>query len=208
MLPIRWIFSGGGALLAIAVLALAFTAPDRPRTRMPNAETVRSTFIELGERPEWRQFVILSAIQRRADELSRLRELPDTPVRTDDISTAPEIAALVAHGNDPEEDDETEVNMQAPAAIVPADTGESLAIEFPVAAANETPSATKTLQQVKSHNHNRVKGVQHVRRRVRVLASGQPFPFGTGIGQGSAVNTNNYFGDQAWQTKSSNGSTY
>lgn len=206
MLPIRWIFSGGGALLAIAVLALAFTAPERPRTRMPNAKTVRSTFIELGERPEWRQFVILSAIERRADELSRLRELPDTPVRT--VSVAPEIAGLVAHRNDPADADETEMNMQAPAAIVPADVGESLAIEFPVAAADEDTSAPKTQQQVKLHNHNRVKGVQHVRRRVRVLASGQPFPFGTGIGQGPGVNTNNYFGDQAWQTKSPNASTH
>jgi hypothetical protein len=206
MLPIRWILPVGGVLLAIAVLALAFAAPDG--SQMPNAAPLRSAFIEWGERPEWRQFIIFSAIQRRADELNKLRELPDTPTRTDDAPVAPAVAGLAADHSNPEDNDETGVNVQTPAATVPVDIGESFSIEYPVAPSEEKPPVIKTPQRVKSRNQNRVKGVQHVRRRARPLASGEQLPFGNETGQRPAVNTNNYFGNQTWQTTTPNAGNY
>lgn len=206
MLPIRWILPVGSLFLVIAVLALAFIAPDGSGSQMPKAAPVRSTFIELGERPEWRQFIIFSAIQRRADELHRLRELPDTPARTDDAPIATEIAGLAVHGSDPEDNDETGVNAQTPAATVPPDTGEALPI--PVAPSEKNTPAIRTPQQVKSHNQKRVKVAQHVRRRVRAPASGQLFPFGAETGQRPAVNTNNYFENQAWRAPKPNAAAY
>src|SRR5512143_1998802 len=83
MLPVRWMLPVGGVLFAITLLALALTTPDGSRLQVSNVVSVRSGIIELGERPEWRQDIIVNAIRRRADELSRVRELPDAPIHTD-----------------------------------------------------------------------------------------------------------------------------
>ena len=117
MFPVRWMLPVGGVLFAITLLALALITPDGPRSQATNVVSVRSGIIELGERPEWRQYIIQSAIQRRADELSKLRELPDTPIHTDAAPTDSKIAGLPQ--------------------TVPLDTANSLAIEFPVSAAPE-----------------------------------------------------------------------
>jgi len=189
MLPIRWILPIGGLLLTIALLTLVFNAPDGSRSQLiPNVTPVRVAMIELGERPEWQQFTLLHASQRRTDELNRLRELPDTPARAD---TAP--AALEA------------------AELPTADRSESISIELPGDRSEEKPA-----QRVKSRNQTRIKSVQHVHRRARVPASRQPLPpnnlfgqpFGYQTGQRPVVNTNTNFGSQqvrqAWTTKASN----
>ena len=102
MLRIAWIIPGGGVLLAIVLLALAFRAPDRSHSQlMPNVALVWEgqahvnrmsvAMIEQGKHPEWRQFVIPGAIQR-ANELNSLYELPDAPARTDTALAAPTIS--------------------------------------------------------------------------------------------------------------------
>jgi hypothetical protein len=190
MLPIRWILPVSSVLLAIALLALAFITLDGSRSQVGNVAQVRRSFIEWGERPEWQQFVILGAIQRRAVELTRLRELPDTPARTDHSDSGLK-----------DNHDEAALNVQAPAPADPIDSGE---LELPVAALPEKPPAIEPPQRVKSHNQNRVKGV---RPRFRVLARRQLVrqqnfseqPFGNQTGQRPAVNTNNYSGN--WQAR-------
>ena len=157
MLPIRWTLPVGGVFLAIALLALVFNAPGESRLQISNVVLARSGIIEWGERPEWRQYVILSGIQRRADELSKLRELPDTSINTDVAPADSKIAGLpqtvpldIADplsiefpvSAAPEEEPKA-----APAEIVglphtdPLDTADSLSIEFPVSAAPEEPSS-------------------------------------------------------------------
>ena len=122
MLPIRWTLPVGGVFLAIALLAL-FNAPGKSRLQISNVVLARSGIIEWGERPEWRQYIILSGIQRRADELSKLRELPDTPnlpdtwINTDAAPANSKIAGLPQ--------------------TVPLDIADSLSIEFPDGAAPE-----------------------------------------------------------------------
>ncbi|MGB8896387.1 MAG: hypothetical protein WA322_27310 [Pseudolabrys sp.] len=190
MLPIRWILPVSSILLAIAILALAFTTLDGSRSQMGNVAQVRRSIIEWGERPEWQQFVILGAIQRRAVELNRLRELPDTPARTDHSDSGPK-----------DNNDETVLNVQAPAPAGPIDSGE---VELPVAAVHEKPPAIEPPQRVKSHNQNRSKDMRH---RVRALARRQLVrqqnfskqPFGNQTEQRPAVNTNNYYGN--WQAR-------
>jgi hypothetical protein len=190
MLPIRWILPVSSILVAIALLALALITPDGSRSKVGNVAQVRRSMIEWGERPEWQQFVILGAIERRAVELNRLRELPDTPVRTDHSDSGPK-----------DNHDETALNVQAPASADPIDSGE---LELPVAALPEKPPAIEPPQRVKSHNQNRIKGVRH---RVRALARRQPVgqqnfseqPFGNQTGQRPAVNPNNYSGN--WQAR-------
>ena len=108
MLPILRILPVGGVLLAIMLLVLALNPPDGSRTQMaPSVGPMRGAMIARGEHPEWRQFLMLAAI-RRADELNRLRELPDTPTRTDAAPAAPKVAGLPTgrSDTDPEADDQ------------------------------------------------------------------------------------------------------
>jgi hypothetical protein len=80
MLPILRIIPVGGVLLAILILLLALTPPGAARRALPDVVfEARGPLIDRGEHPEWRQFLIRAALQR-ADELQRLRDLPDTPV--------------------------------------------------------------------------------------------------------------------------------
>lgn len=68
-------------LLAIMLLALVLSPPDGSPNQFRTSMTpVRGAMIERRDHPEWRQFLIRAAIQR-ADELNRLRDLPDTPVQ-------------------------------------------------------------------------------------------------------------------------------
>jgi hypothetical protein len=82
MLPILRILPVGGVLLAILLLILALNPPGSSRSQgSPSMVTARGPLLERSHHPEWRQLLILAAT-RRANELNRLRDLPDTPVRT------------------------------------------------------------------------------------------------------------------------------
>jgi hypothetical protein len=179
MLPILRILPVGGVLLAIVLLALALSSPDGSRAQlMPNMAPVRGAMIERGEHPEWRQFLILAAIQR-ADELSRLRELPDTPTRSEPPPAAPKVAGLPTDRSDadPEADDVTGSVMQPPAATIPVEIGEASSFELPVVAPEEAPPVIRTPQPVKSRNESRLKGTQHARRARAPAKPEPPAPF-------------------------------
>jgi hypothetical protein len=201
MLPIRWIFPVGCVFLTAVLMALALGLRSE-------VGKVASAQIELGERPEWRQFVILSAIQRRADELNSLRQLPDTPPRTDDVAGPPKVSLPADRSPEPKDSHETAANVQPltapaeeyPVAAAPVEIAESMSIEYPVAAAPEQkPPTDRTPQRVKPRA--RMKSVQHVRHRARPLANREPprvqnvfeFPFGN---QAPTPSSNNYFGNQ------------
>ena len=88
MLPILRMTPVGGVLIAIVALVLGFTVPGLSRTRAARVEPpARGALIEQAQHPEWRQFLILAAFQR-ADELNRLRDLPDNPVRAVPLPTS------------------------------------------------------------------------------------------------------------------------
>src|SRR5215831_19315830 len=114
MLRVIWILPGGCALLAIIILALSFRTLDRPQSQsMPNLPQTRFAVIELGEHPEWRQFLVLSA-DRRANELNKLREMLDIKGANDVASDTPMVAAQPA-----------------------VDTGASTPVQAPIATAAE-----------------------------------------------------------------------
>src|SRR6185437_13350471 len=96
MLPILRMIPVGGVLIAIVALVLGFTAPGLSRTRAARVEPpARGVLIEQAQHPEWRQFLILAAFQR-ADELNRLRDLPDNPARPVPLPTSKPVTSMPA----------------------------------------------------------------------------------------------------------------
>ena len=162
----------GGVFLAIMLLVLALNPPAGTHIQLaPSVGPMRGAMIALSEHPEWRQFLMLAAI-RRADELNRLRELPDTPTRTD---AAPKVAGLPTgrSDSDPEADDQTGSIVQPPAATIPIDIGETSSTELPVTAPEQQPPVIR----VKSRNESRVKGAHHTRRSKTPGKSEPPVTF-------------------------------
>jgi len=165
MLPILRILPVGGVLIAVLLLALAFSARDGSRAHLvPNGATARGALLVRGEHPEWRQFLIIAAIQR-ADELNRLRELPDIPTRTEPEPPTPKVAGRPTDDGDPglESNGESGSTAQRPAATTPINAGEP-----PLAALEEKPSVIKPTQ-LKSGNAGPIRSVHH-RRRARTVA--------------------------------------
>jgi hypothetical protein len=166
MLPILRVIPVGGVLLAIMLLVLALNPPAGSRPQLtPGMAPMRGAMIARADHPEWRQFLMLAAIQR-ADELNRLRALPDTPTRTDAAPAAPKVAGLPTErsGTDPEADDETGSIGQPPAATFPIDIGVTSSFDLPVAAPEEKPPVIRTPQRIKPRNESRSKGVRPARR--------------------------------------------
>src|SRR5215471_3277330 len=125
MLRIIWILPGGCALLAIVILALSFRTLDRPHSQsMPNVARTRFAVIELGEHPEWRQFLVLSA-EQRTNELNRLREILDIKGVDDIASGTPIVATQPANRNNSGLDESNAMQSRA------ADSGASTPIVSP-----------------------------------------------------------------------------
>src|SRR5262249_45894848 len=88
----------------------------------------RFAVIELGEHPEWRQFLVLSADQR-ANELNRLREILAIKGANDVASDTPIVAAQPANRNSADLDESNALRMQSRA----ADPGASTLTQVPIA---------------------------------------------------------------------------
>jgi len=178
MLPILRILPVVGVFLAILLLVLALNPPASMHSQFTsNVVPMRGAMIARGEHPEWRQFLILSAI-RRADELSRLRELPDTPARTEPVLPEPKIASVPIERSDtdPDVDDEIGSILQPPPATIPIDIGESSSIELPLADPEEQPPVIRT-PQLRSRNESRLKGMSRVRRARALVKPKAPAQF-------------------------------
>jgi len=169
MLPILRVLPVGGVFLAILILALALIPPDGPRAPLNTTMVpARSALVDVGHHPETRQFLIRAAL-KRADELNRLRELPDTPTRTKPAQAAPaadkpKIAALPSDRTeaDPEE---TATPIEAPSVRIPVETGESSAPNLPVAPKETNAPAEKTEPAKKAEQAR--PAAQDIRRRAQ-----------------------------------------
>ena len=174
MLPLLRIIPVGGVFLAIMIVILAVNPPGGTQPPMPqSAAPARGVLVNASEHPEWLQFLIHAAV-RRADELERLRELPDTPVRIPDVQVEvppaaaaeepPKVAALPTDRIDTGPEDETGSVSEVPSATIPIEIGETSSTELPVTPPPAAPPAIKTPERSKSLNESRSKPVQRVRR--------------------------------------------
>lgn len=150
MLPILRMISVGGVFLAIAILGLALMPPGRPHAQFAMDDTVaRGALVDRRAHPEWRQFLIHSAL-RRADEIERLRDLPTNlpTFPSEDLpAAAPEpnsqVAGLPAARHDSVPEDVTGSVNVAPAATMVIDIGETSSLELPVAPVEEKPPVAR-----------------------------------------------------------------
>jgi hypothetical protein len=169
MLPIFRILPVGGVLLAIFILFLALSPPDGPRAPLNTAMApARGALVDVGHHPETRQFLIQAAI-KRADELNRLRELPDTPTRTAPAAPAaeePKIAVLPTDRTESDPEPEEPAATETPNVSIPVETGEVSAPDLPVAP-QQTNSTDGKPEQAKEQTKSAAKPQQRdIRRRV------------------------------------------
>ena len=179
MLPFFRIIPVGGVFFAIMIVVLALEPPGGSRTALTPAEMpARGALMRMNEHPEWRQFLILAAV-RRADELSRLRELPDTPVR--DASqvagkVAGKIAGLPTIRSDSDPEDETGAIKEMPRLTFPLDIGETSSTELTVITPEVKPPVIKTPER-KTPRESRRKTPQRARQTTapaNTQPAGQP----------------------------------
>ena len=162
MLPILRILPVGGVLLAILILVLALEPPGAQR---PVLTPTRGALVDASQHPEWRQFLIQAAL-RRAEELNRLLDLPDTPTR---IRDAGKVAGLPANRSDSDPDDNsTGTISDTPSVTVPVDIGETSLFELPIAVPDEKPPVIKAPQR-KAPRESRKKATPN--RSVHATAS-------------------------------------
>ena len=176
MLPFFRIIPVGGVLLAVMIVVLALGPPGGSHAALTSAVMpARGALIRMNEHPEWRQFLILAAI-RRADELGRLLELPDTPVRSDSAPTAGKVAGLPMSRNGSDPDDETGSIKEMPRLTIPLDIGETSSTELTVITPEEKPLLLKT-QERKAPSENRRKTplrARHAKTPAKTQPAAQP----------------------------------
>jgi hypothetical protein len=160
MLPILRILPVGGVLLAILILVLAMSPPDASRSPLTTTiAPARGALVDRERHPEMRQFLIQAAL-KRADELNRLRELPDTPKNR--------VAGLPGTRSDADPDESGSIN-ETPAVSIPIEIGEPSSTELPVTKHDETQALSKPADTAKPRQR-----VVHRARRPRVAPPPQP----------------------------------
>jgi hypothetical protein len=176
MLPFFRIIPVGGVLLAIMILALALEPPGGSHTALtPAVMPARGALMRTNEHPEWRQFLMQAAV-RRADELGRLRELPDTPVRSDSAPEAAKVAGKIAglptSRSDSDPDDETGTINEMPSVTLPLEIGATSSTELPVTTPEQKSPQIKTPER-KTPSESRRK-TPHRPRQAKVPAKTDP----------------------------------
>ena len=171
MLPFFRIIPVGGVLLAIMIVVLALEPPGGSHAALTPAQMpARGALMRMNEHPEWRQFLILAAV-RRSDELSRLRDLPDTPVR-DAGKVAGKIAGLPTGRSDSDPEDATGSIKEMPRLSFPLDIGETSSTELTAITPEEKPPMLK-MPERKAPSASRRKSPQRA-RQAKTPAKTQP----------------------------------
>jgi hypothetical protein len=190
VLPIfRTMFVGG--VLAILALLAGFVAPAPSSLARP-AAPARGPLIEAGQHPEWKQFLVQAAYQR-ADEVARLRDLPDSAaLKPPNETPSPAIPVQVADLPPPHievaPEDVTGSIDDTSAGVMPMEIGETSATELPISDQDlQTPiQQPETLKR----NESQRKAVAPARRQAKVRkppAPAKPEPdFFTSLFGGSA----------------------
>jgi len=163
MLPILRILPVGGVLLAILILVLALSPPDGSRAPLSSAmATSRGILADRDRQSEMRQFLIHAAL-KRADELNRLRDLPDTAVRSEEAP--PKVAGLPSDRADADPE-ETATTPETPVVSIPIEIGEPSSVELPAIAPQVLPQTQPQEEAPVVKKAEQAKPQREARRRV------------------------------------------
>jgi hypothetical protein len=174
MLPILRILPVGGVLLAILILVLALIPPDGSRTPMSSTIVpARGALVDRDHRPEVRQYLIHAAL-KRANELNRLRELPDTPARPED--SQPRLAGLPTDPSDMDPQETGSIN-EAPVVSIPFEIREPPPIELHGMPTQDATQAVKLPEQAKLQREARRRARPRNASRPTATAQERPFNF-------------------------------
>jgi hypothetical protein len=163
VLPLFRTMLAGGVLAILALLA-GFVMPA-PSTLARPVAPARGPLIETAQHPEWKQFLVQTAY-RRADEVGRLRDLPDTPTIVP--IPAPVKPVQVAELPPPHvviepEDVTGSIDDSGP---MPVDIGEASATELPVQQF-DLPMPIERPETLKRNQSQRKAPARHIAKRVK-----------------------------------------
>jgi hypothetical protein len=169
MLPILRVLP---VLLAILILVLALTPPDGSRGPLSSPGVpARGALSDRDRQAEARQFLIHAAL-KRADQLSRLRDLPDTPAHSEEPQ--PELAGLPAERSDADPEESGSIN-ETPANAIPIEIG-GPSIEVPIPSPQDTPLTETRPEQSKAQRDTR-RRVERPRRTTVTRTQSRPLNF-------------------------------
>ncbi|HEY6382291.1 MAG TPA: hypothetical protein VIY07_10870 [Pseudolabrys sp.] len=172
MLPILRVLPVGGVLLAILILVLALTPPDGSRGPLSSPGVpARGALSDRDRQAETRQFLIHAAL-KRADQLSRLRDLPDTPTHSEEPQ--PELAGLPAERSDADPEESGSTNA-TPAVTIPIEIG-GPSIEVPIPSPQDIPLTLKQPEQSKTQQET-PRRAQRPRRTAVARTQSRPLNF-------------------------------
>jgi hypothetical protein len=170
MLPIHRVLPVGGVLLAILILVLALTPPDGSRGPLSSPGVpARGALSDRDRQAETRQFLIHAAL-KRADQLSRLRDLPDTPAHSEE----PQLAGLPAERSDADPEESGSTNA-TPAVTIPIEIG-GPSIDVPIPSPQDIPLTLKQPEQSKTQQEMR-RRAQRPRRTTVTRTQSSPLNF-------------------------------
>lgn len=146
---LRLLLAGVSALFLVTLGALSLTStspPGIPARVVTAAFAPRGPLISADDHPEWRPFLVQAAL-RRADELAKLRALPD---RDGANGAHLRWVSLPAAPQDQAPADAVESLNEIPSATLPIDIGEASSTELPVGPVEETPPPPVPLRALQS----------------------------------------------------------
>jgi hypothetical protein len=163
VLPLFRTMLAGGVLAILALLA-GFVMPS---TLARPIAPARGPLIEAAQHPEWKQFLVQTAY-RRADEVERLRGLPDrptivpipAPVKPVQVAELPPPHIVIAP-----EDVTGSIDDSGPGAM-PVDIGETSATELPIQQF-DVPMPIERPETLQRNQSQRKAPARHVAKRVK-----------------------------------------
>ena len=165
VLPLFRTMLAGGVVAILALLAgFAIPAPSTLARPMPPA---RGPLIEAAQHPEWKQFLVQTAY-RRADEVGRLRELPNVPtlvpvpdpIKPVQVAELPPARIVIAP-----EDVTGSIDDSGPG-VMPVDIGEASATELPVQQF-DVPMPIERPETLRRNQSQRTTPARHLAKRVK-----------------------------------------
>jgi hypothetical protein len=141
MLPLLRVLPVGGVFFAVLILIFALTPPDGATLALHRvAIDARGPLQDREDHPEWRQFFIQAAL-RRAEAVTKLRDLPSAPTKLPEIvmpvPPAPPIAITAAAMSGPSAQHIAAITPAADAAPAPKP---AVAPDLAVAPAENAPA--------------------------------------------------------------------